>query len=120
MLAGPASQVHPDPVLYPYSARHCAPYGGTHCPCTAARKLRSYSTSETGSAGCWTGGCSSTRHQVVNPGSRGLWSPEPPSDAASVTTWDTLASGSLLLSKLLFDVGLVVDFFRTSPLSPTT
>ena len=48
------------------------------------------------------------------------WEQEPPPDAASVTTWDTLASSSLLLSKLLFDVGLVADLFRISPLSPTT
>uniref|UniRef100_A0A8D2C805 Crossover junction endonuclease MUS81 n=1 Tax=Sus scrofa TaxID=9823 RepID=A0A8D2C805_PIG len=45
--------------------RRCAPSGGTHCPCAAARKLRSYSTLETGSAECWTSGCSNTEHQVV-------------------------------------------------------
>ncbi|XP_076971790.1 structure-specific endonuclease subunit MUS81 isoform X3 [Tamandua tetradactyla] len=43
----------------------CAPSGDTHCPCAAGRKLRSYSTSETGCAGCLTSGCSSTEHPAV-------------------------------------------------------
>ena len=49
--------------------------------------------------------------------SQGRWSPEPPRGAASVTTWDTLASGSPLTSKLLFDLRLVADLQNLTPLT---
>jgi hypothetical protein len=77
---------HGVPCPFPPTPRRCAPSAGTRCPSAAGRKLRSSSTSETDSVGCWTSGYSSMEHPAVS------------ASLPQVPTLDTLTSGSPLPS----------------------
>lgn len=117
MRAEPDNQARPDPVRYP-------------CPRQALRSLRRYplplrSGKEAkilqhfGDRLCRMLDQRLQQHEASGGErkSQGRWSPEPPPGAASITTWDTLASGSPLTSKLLFDLRLVAGLPNLTPLT---